>query len=59
MTLDSSKTLGGVGALLIVVSPLATTYAGFLGLIGLILMLIAFNDLANIYKDRRIFNNAL
>jgi len=59
MTLDSSKTLGGVGALLIVVSPLAAAYAGFLGLIGLILLLIAFNDLANIYKDRRIFNNAL
>jgi len=59
MTLESSKTLGGVGALLIVIAPIATTYAGLLDLAGLVLLLIAFNDLANIYKDRRIFSNLL
>ena len=59
MTLESSSTLGGIGALLIVISPLAAGYAGLLDLAGLILILIAFNDLANIYTDRRIFNNVL
>jgi uncharacterized membrane protein len=44
---------------LIVISPLAAGYAGLLDLAGLILILIAFNDLANIYTDRRIFNNVL
>jgi uncharacterized membrane protein len=59
MTLESSRTLGGVGALLIVIAPLASGYGVLLDLAGLILMLIAFNDLANVYGDRRIFNNVL
>jgi uncharacterized membrane protein len=59
MTLESSKTLGGVGAILMVVAPLANVYTGLIGLIGLILVLIAVNGLANYYKDRRIFNNVI
>jgi uncharacterized membrane protein len=59
MTLESSKTLGGIGAILMVIGPLAGAYTGIIGLVGLILVLVAFNGLANYYKERRIFNNAI
>jgi uncharacterized membrane protein len=61
MTLESSKTLGGIGALLIVIGSLgfAVPYAGILTLIGLILMLIGLKGLADFYKEGGIFNNAL
>jgi uncharacterized membrane protein len=59
MTLESSKTLGGIGALLMVVGPLASPYTGIIALVGLILVLVAFNGLADYYKDRRIFNNVI
>jgi uncharacterized membrane protein len=59
MTLESSKMLGGIGAILMVIGPLASVYTGVIGLVGLILVLIAFNGLADYYKDRRIFNNVI
>jgi uncharacterized membrane protein len=59
MTLESSKTLGGIGAILMVIGPLASVYTGVIGLVGLILVLVAFNGLADYYKDRRIFNNVI
>ncbi len=61
MTLETSKNLGGIGALLIVIGCLgfAVPYAGILTLIGLILMLIGLKGLANFYKEGGIFNNAL
>lgn len=63
MTLESSKTLGGVGALLMLISPFAGFVAGafssVLGLIGLILVLIAMKGLADHYKEGGIFNNSL
>jgi uncharacterized membrane protein len=59
MTLESSKMLGGIGAILMVIGPFASVYTGVLGLVGLILVLIAFNGLADYYKDRRIFNNVI
>jgi uncharacterized membrane protein len=62
MTLESSKTLGGIGAILLLIGvfPVLGTYTfGVLALIGLILILIALNDLANIYKERGIFTNSL
>lgn len=61
MTLESSKNLGGIGALLIVIGSLgfAVPYAGILTLIGLILMLIGLKGLANFYKEGGIFNNTL
>jgi uncharacterized membrane protein len=59
MTLESSKTLGEIGALLMVIGPLAGGYTGVIGLVGLILVLVAFNGLADYYKDRRIFTNVL
>jgi len=70
MTLESSKTLGGVGALLLfvsstllVVSSFGLFFAAFgaliLGIVGLILLLIGLNGLAAYFKDRSIFNQSL
>ena len=60
MTLESSKTLGGVGAILILVGTLVTSYTfGVIDLVGVILVFIALNGLADYYKERSIFNNAI
>jgi uncharacterized membrane protein len=60
VSLEPNKNLGGVGALLIVVSPLGgAALAVMLGLVGLILMLIALNGMASHYKDRKIFDYSL
>ena len=59
MTLESNKTLGGVGALLMVIGPFLGAYTGVLGLIGLILVLIALKGLSDHYNEGGIFNNAL
>ncbi len=59
MTLESSKTLGGVGALLMVIGPFLGAYTGVLGLIGLILVMIALKGLSDHYNEGGIFNNAL
>jgi len=59
MTLESSKTLGGVGALLMVIGPFLGAYSGVLGLVGLILVLIALKGLSDHYNEAGIFNNAL
>jgi uncharacterized membrane protein len=59
MTLESSKMLGGIGALLMAIGPWQAPYTSIVGLVGLILVLVAFNDLADYYKDRHIFNNVI
>jgi uncharacterized membrane protein len=59
MTLESSKTLGGVGALLMVIGPFLGVYTGVLGLVGLILVMIALKGLSDHYNEGGIFNNAL
>ncbi|MFH1821752.1 MAG: DUF996 domain-containing protein [Methanobacteriota archaeon] len=60
MTLDTSKNMGGIGALLVVIAPVGMgTIAGVLGLVGLILLLIALKGLADHYKEKAIFDNAL
>ena len=63
MTLESSKTLGGVGSLLMVISPVTGyvggSFGGLLGLVGLILVLISVKGLADHYSDGSIFNNTL
>lgn len=59
MTLESSKMMGGIGAILMVIGGFAGPYTSVVGLVGLILVLVALNGLANYYKDRRIFNNAI
>ena len=63
MTLETNKTLGGVGALLMVITPVAGfaggIFTGLLGLVGLILVLIAMKGLADHYNEGGIFNNTL
>jgi uncharacterized membrane protein len=77
VTLESNRMMGGIGALLIVISSLTsfaslaqfffpnvvlsvfTAPVGVLGFAGLILFMVAMNGLANHYKDRGIFENAL
>jgi len=60
MTLESNKNLGGIGTLLIIVSPVAMgAAAAALCLIGLILLLIALNGMAKDFKESKIYDNAL
>ena len=65
MELDSSKNLGGIGALLIFLGPLLSAlprvggYTGLLSLVGAILVLIALKGFADYYRESGIFNNAL
>lgn len=62
MGLESSKTLGGIGALLIVIGSLgiiAHGVIGILGLVGIILILIAMKGLSEYYKEEGIFSNVL
>jgi len=63
MTLESSKNLGGIGAVLMFIGfvtiPGAQPFLGIVALIGLILVLVALHDFANIYKESGIFNNSI
>lgn len=60
MNLDTSKYLGGVGAILMFIGVLPLVpYLGIISLVGLILVLIAFKGLADYYSEAGIFNNAL
>ena len=60
MTLQSSKTLGGIGALLMVISPFAVSgFSLLIDVVGLILVLIAVKGLSDHYKEPSIFNNSL
>jgi uncharacterized membrane protein len=60
MTFESSKTLGGVGALLMFIGvfPYINSF-GIIPLIGAILILVALHGFARIYKESGIFDNAL
>lgn len=55
MSLESGKTLGGIGALLMVIG----SFVPFLSIIGIILLLIGLKRLAEYYNDNNIFQNAL
>ena len=60
MTLESSKTIGGIGALLIFIGIFPyINYFGVVELIGAILVLVALHGLGSYYKEEGIFNNAL
>ena len=62
MTLESSKILGGIGAILLfigVITFFVQPFLAILGLIGIILVLVAMHDLASYYKESGVFNNAL
>jgi uncharacterized membrane protein len=60
MAIETSKTLGGVGAILMFIGiiPVVNSYA-VIELVGLILVMVALYNLASYYTDRGIFNNAL
>ena len=60
MTFDSSKNLGGVGAILMFIGifPYINTF-GIVELIGAILVLVALHGFASLYKQSGIFDNAL
>jgi uncharacterized membrane protein len=60
MSIDTSKILGGVGALLMFIGVFPyINYFGIIELIGLILVMVALHNFANHYKETGIFNNAL
>ncbi len=60
MNFETSKILGGIGALLILLGVIPNlNYMGIVELVGVILILVSLNGLANLYKDRNIFNNAI
>jgi uncharacterized membrane protein len=51
VSLESSKTLGGIGAILLAIP--------FLSLVGIVLVLIAMKGVSEYYEDEGIFKNAL
>jgi len=59
MSIENSKIMGEIGALLLIICPLADSFAAVLGLAGFALLVVAFDGLADHYKDRGIFRNAL
>jgi uncharacterized membrane protein len=60
MSIETSRILGGIGALLMFIGIFPyINYFGAVELIGLILLMVALNDLAGNYTERGIFNNAL
>jgi uncharacterized membrane protein len=61
MTLESNKTLGGIGAILLFIGliPYGEPFIGIISLVGLILVLISLYGFANLYKERGIFNNSI
>jgi uncharacterized membrane protein len=60
MTLESSKTLGGIGSILLFISVIPfVQYLWVIGLVGIALILIALHGLSNYYNAKGIFRNAL
>jgi uncharacterized membrane protein len=60
MNLDTSKTLGGIGAILLFIGAIPfVQYVWVLGLVGVILILAALHGLDSFYGSRGIFSNAL
>jgi uncharacterized membrane protein len=61
--LNTSKYLGGIGALLLFITilPYVSTvnFFGLISLIGVIMLLVAAKGLADFYREGGIFNNAL
>jgi uncharacterized membrane protein len=60
MLIETSKTLGGVGAILMFVGIIPyISFFGVIELIGVILVMVALYNLASYYSEGGIFNNAL
>jgi len=60
MSIENSRILGGVGALLMFIGIIPyINYFGVIELVGLILVMVALHNLARHYREGGIFNNAL
>ncbi len=62
LTLDLGKNLGGIGAILMVISVVvffAQPLLSVIGLVGAVLFLIALHGLAQFYREKSIFNSGL
>ncbi|MBY9021893.1 MAG: DUF996 domain-containing protein, partial [Candidatus Lokiarchaeota archaeon] len=60
MSIETSKILGGIGALLMFIGILPyVNFFGAIEIIGLILVMIALYNLGRYYSEPGIFNNAL
>ncbi|HDQ06264.1 MAG TPA: DUF996 domain-containing protein [Candidatus Bathyarchaeota archaeon] len=60
MSIETSRILGGVGALLMFIGVLPyVSFFGVIEVIGLILVMVALYNLSSYYREARIFNNAL
>jgi len=60
MSIETSKTLGGVGALLMFIGIMPfINFFGVIEIIGLVFVMIAIYNLARDYQEEGIFNNAL
>ncbi|MCW3996046.1 MAG: DUF996 domain-containing protein [Candidatus Bathyarchaeota archaeon] len=62
MTLESSKNLGGIGGILLIIGTLAflvQSYSVVVNFVGIILVLIALHGLGDFYRERSVFNNGL
>jgi uncharacterized membrane protein len=60
MNLETSKALGGIGAILLFIGVIPfLEFLWVVGIVGVILVLIALHGLADYYRERGIFNNAL
>ena len=60
MSIENTKILGGVGALLMFIGILPyLNYFGAIELVGLILVMVALYNLGSYYRESSIFNNAL
>jgi uncharacterized membrane protein len=57
-SLGQAKTLGGVGSILVLLSPIP--YAGpVLSIVGFIMILVAVKHIADVFADRKIFNSMI
>jgi len=60
VNIETSKNLGGVGALLMFIGIIPyISYFGIIEILGLVLVMVALHSLASHYIERGIFNNAL
>src|SRR5579872_1490066 len=57
-SLSDAKTLGGIGAILVLLS-FVPTVGSILGLLGFVMILVAIKYISDDLKDRTIFNNML
>lgn len=55
MSLESNKTLGGIGAILVALG----SFVPMIGIVGIILVMISMKGLAEYYNENGIFQNAL